>query len=572
MPTVKTIRCALYSRVSTDRQLDPEGSLTSQLQRLREELDYRSRKDPSEKWVEAGHFVDEGKSGSTIEGRHEYRRMIAGVEAGKFDVVLAIELSRISRSIPDFCDFLNSIREHDCQFVAVNQPIDTTSLHGDLIAKIMVCIAEFERKITGARTKDSMAARARRGLFNGGQIPFGYNSDSNQKGYLVVDENAAPIVRDIFKKYLELGTYARVVAWLQQSGFQRPEYITTRKQRHKATRWTINHIKGLLSNETYIGVRVIGGRTRNLEGQVADSNKVKASWPAIIDKDLFQSVQTAIKKNARAGYCPTDKRQHTYLLSGVIRCAHCKIGLVGDFGISGSGTRYHYYVHPRGETKPDCRLPKRLRADRIDALAVERMDLLANDKGILDLTIKATQAVQAESVPAIEERIAARRRDLEAIMAEASAVLGSLTTLQAGKGAEFVQPKLNDLSERKQVLEEEIARQESALERAQASSFNPVEIQLLLRNAKAVMADLPPYQRKELVGMLVREASISPETFTMDMLGGQQWVAHVNAALAFVGARGKPRNDANKKSRPSDLFGWPAWWLPGEDSNLRPID
>ena len=86
------------------------------------------------------------------------------------------------------------------------------------------------------------------------------------------------------------------------------------------------------------------------------------------------------------------------------------------------------------------------------------------------------------------------------------------------------------------------------------------------------MEGLPPYQRKELVGLLVRGAWISLDKFTMDMLGGQQWVAQVNAALAFVGTRRKPGKDTAKRSGPSKLFGWPVQWLPGEDSNLRPID
>lgn len=552
----KPYRCALYLRVSTDRQIDPEGSIKSQLQRLREELEYRSRRDDESPWVEAAVFTDEGKSGSTTEGRYEYLRMMQGVADGKFDVVMAIELSRISRSIPDFCDFLSTIRERNCQFVAVNQPIDTTSIHGDLIAKLMVCLAEFERKMTGARTKDSMAIRARRGLFNGGQMPFGYKSDPDQKGYLVPDLDASPPVSEIFRKYLELGTYARVAAWLNTGGYLRPEHVTSRRKIRQASKWTINHIKNLLSNEAYIGVRVIGRRLAATHRPAPGMSKTKAAWPAIVDESLFTAVQAAIKKNARAGYCPTEKRQHTYLLSGVLKCDHCDMALVGDFGVSASGDRHFYYAHPRGLAKPNCPLPKRLKADRVDALALERMDLLASDKEILEKTIRATQAQEAESVPAIEERLASRRKELDRVNAEASAVLGSLATFKDGKGAEFIQPKLDELSDRRKGLEADIATQEAALERAKATGFNPAEIQLLLRNVRAVMSELPPYQQKELVRLMVRGATITPEAFTMDMLGGQQWVARLNASLALVGKPGRP-----KKNGPSDLFGWPVLWL-----------
>lgn len=199
----------------------------------------------------------------------------------------------------------------------------------------------------------------------------------------------------------------------------------------------------------------------------------------------------------------------------------------------------------------------------MDALAIERMDLLASDKEILEKTIRATQAQQAESVPAIEERLANRRKELAQVNAEASAVLGSLASFKDGKGVEFVQPKLDELSDRKKALEADIAAREVALERAKATSFNPVEIQLLLRNVRAIMAELSPYQQKELVRLLVQGATISPEAFTLDLLGGQQWVAQLNARLALVGTPGK----ATKRSGPSDLFGWPVVWLTKREGN-----
>ena len=282
---------------------------------------------------------------------------------------------------------------------------------------------------------------------------------------------------------------------------------------------------------------------------------------------MYEQVQAAALKNGRSGYCPLVDRAHTYLLSGLLRCAHCDVAFVGGYGVNSLGKTYYYYSHPKGTRKDDCPLPKSVRADRMDDLTLERMDVLSTQPDVLEAILKKAEQEGEDSIPALEQRLASRRKEVKALNAEADGILGSLSALNGGAGAEFVKPKLDDLSKRKTLVEEDVAKLEGRLQQAKSASFNAQEIMLMLRNVRAVLGELPPHQRKELVGLVIQRATLYSDKLRFDMLGGQQWVAQITAKLVLSGQPGRP-----KKNGPSKMFGWPVRWLPGEDSNLRPDD
>ena len=175
-------RAALVIRVSTDRQArNEEGSLKNQLQRLRQHIEYKSVT-CGENWNEAGLYELKGISGKNSMRSQEFERLFADVRSGRVNTILCTALDRICRSVKDFLWFFEFINEQKTEFVCLKQNYDTTSPQGRLFVTMMMALAQFEREQTAERTRDAVAARSERGLWNGGRL-LGYDTDTNKKSY-----------------------------------------------------------------------------------------------------------------------------------------------------------------------------------------------------------------------------------------------------------------------------------------------------------------------------------------------------------------------------------------------------
>jgi len=172
-------KVALVTRVSTDRQaMNEEGSLKTQLQRLRAHIDYKNG--CGETWTEAGVYVLKGISGKDSMRSDEYAELFAAIRAGRVNTILCTALERLCRSVKDFLWFFEFINEQGVEFVCLKQQYDTTTPQGKLFVTIMIALAEFEREQTAERTRDATQARVERGLWNGGQL-LGYDLDPDHK-------------------------------------------------------------------------------------------------------------------------------------------------------------------------------------------------------------------------------------------------------------------------------------------------------------------------------------------------------------------------------------------------------
>ncbi|MBE7438006.1 MAG: recombinase family protein [Spirochaetales bacterium] len=201
-------RVAFYVRVSTERQAQvQEGSLKNQQQMLQAELERRNTGEAWGRLVDT--YIDGGFSGKSMD-RPEFKRLLADVERGAVDAIFFTELSRLSRSLRDFLNIFEYVQQHQCDLVCLKTVIDTTSPFSNLVVKILMVFAEFEREITAERTSRNARERAKRGLANGGLPPLGYKRDPERKGHLLADDSAQ-IIRAIFRSYVRLGSAARTL-------------------------------------------------------------------------------------------------------------------------------------------------------------------------------------------------------------------------------------------------------------------------------------------------------------------------------------------------------------------------
>lgn len=196
----KALRCAIYTRKSTEHNLDLAfNSLDAQ----REACEAYIKSQAHEGWrLIRDRFDDGAFSGASLE-RPALQALLELVRARKVDVIVVYKVDRLTRSLADFAKLVELFDANNASFVSVTQNFNTTSSMGRLTLNVLLSFAQFERKVIGERVRDKIAASKRKGLWVGGPIPLGYVS-LNKK--LIIDSEDADTVRSIFKLYLEFGS------------------------------------------------------------------------------------------------------------------------------------------------------------------------------------------------------------------------------------------------------------------------------------------------------------------------------------------------------------------------------
>src|SRR6516162_1804601 len=200
MRSKKVLRCAIYTRKSTEHNLDLEfNSLDAQ----REACEAYIKSQAHEGWRLIPDRYDDGAfSGASLD-RPALQRLLADVRAGKITTVVVYKVDRLTRSLADFAKLVELFDQHEVSFVSVTQSFNTTSSMGRLTLNVLLSFAQFEREVIGERVRDKIAASKRKGIWVGGPIPLGYRCTDKK---LVVVPEEAETVRSIFSRYRLLGS------------------------------------------------------------------------------------------------------------------------------------------------------------------------------------------------------------------------------------------------------------------------------------------------------------------------------------------------------------------------------
>src|SRR6201994_3277870 len=191
------LRCAVYTRVSTEHGLEQEfNSLDNQ----REAAEAYVKSQAHEGWkLIRIHYDDGGYSGGSMD-RPALERLLDDVRAHQVDVIVVYKVDRLTRSLADFAKLVELFDAHQVSFVSVTQAFNTTTSMGRLTLNVLLSFAQFEREVTGERIRDKIAASKRKGIWMGGRPPLGYDGVERR---LVINLEEAKTVRHIFKRYLE---------------------------------------------------------------------------------------------------------------------------------------------------------------------------------------------------------------------------------------------------------------------------------------------------------------------------------------------------------------------------------
>ena len=208
---MKTKRCYLYTRVSTAIQVDG-FSLEAQRDKLRKYAEFQEM-------VIAGEYCDEGKSGKNIQGRPEFQRMLADIEAGKdnVDFVLVFKLSRFGRNAADVLNSLQTMQDYGVNLICVEDGIDSSKDAGKLMISVLSAVAEIERENIRTQTMAGREQKAKEGKWNGGFAPYGYKLENGQ---LLIADDEVEIIRIIYDRYIHTNSGINGVAsYLNDNGY-----------------------------------------------------------------------------------------------------------------------------------------------------------------------------------------------------------------------------------------------------------------------------------------------------------------------------------------------------------------
>jgi site-specific DNA recombinase len=207
------IRCAIYTRKSTDEGLDLSfNSLDAQ----REAAEAYIASQKHEKWCAVStHYDDGGFSGANMD-RPGLKSLLDDVRRGMIDCIVVYKVDRLTRSLLDFARIMETLDQNGVSFVAVTQQFNTTASLGRLTLNILLSFAQFERELISERTRDKMSAARRKGKWTGGNPILGYDLLPEGRG-LAVNAAEAERVREIYDLYLDHGSLMAVVTGTEPS-------------------------------------------------------------------------------------------------------------------------------------------------------------------------------------------------------------------------------------------------------------------------------------------------------------------------------------------------------------------
>jgi site-specific DNA recombinase len=405
-----TVRCAVYTRKSTDEGLEQDfNSLDAQ----REAGEAFIASQRGEGWTYlADRYDDGGYTGGNMD-RPALKRLMADIEAGQVDCVVVYKVDRMSRSLLDFARMMETLEKHGVSFVSVTQQFNTTSSMGRLTLNVLLSFAQFEREIISERTRDKIAAARRKGKWSGGRPILGFDVDP-RGGRLMVNEDEAARVRAIFEQYLDRESLLATIKELDARGWTNKRWTTKKGHVAGGAPFNKHGLYSLLTNVLYTG-RI------TYKDEVHDGEH-----PAIVDEDVFRRARALLTRNGATGGRDVRNRFGA-LLKGLIRCAPCNSAMVHTHTAKKGARRYRYYVCANAQKRGWHTCPsKSIPAQEIEGFVVEQVRCIGKDTTFVAETLNETRGQSKARIRDLEAEKRVLERDLARHNAELRKLAGSL--------------------------------------------------------------------------------------------------------------------------------------------------
>lgn len=322
------LRVALYIRVSGEEQKIKGLSLEAQQERLEEYARQQG-------WVVVGIYIDAAKTArKDMRKRSEFQKMINSVKRDEIDLLLFCRLDRWFRSVADYYKIMEILQAHHCDWKTTDEEYDTSTANGRLYINVKLSIAQNEADICSERISVVFDSKVQHGTVVSGNCPFGYVV--NEEKRLVIDPDAAAIVRDAFNYYESSISQRGTIRHIRET---------------YGVNWCDATFRRMLSERLYTGVYDSRGRCN------------ENFCEPIISKEQFEHVQVLISRNARS--VPSGK---VYIFTSVLKCAECNHNLVGY--VTGP---YYYYRCNQHFQRGRCSHNKSVRESYVEEWLFEHL-------------------------------------------------------------------------------------------------------------------------------------------------------------------------------------------------------
>ena len=477
-------RVAIYTRKSTSKGLDQEfNSLDAQ----RAACEAYVSSQVGEGWSAlSDRYDDPGFSGATIE-RPGFQRLLEDIESGRVDIVVVYKIDRLSRSLLDFARIVQTLEQHGVEFVSVTQQFSTANSMGKLTLNILMSFAEFEREVISERTRDKIAATRRKGLWTGGHPPLGY--DCVDKKLVVVEEEAMR-VREVFKLYLQLGSLGEVANEMTRRGWRSKDRVTKAGRQLRGTALGKSKVQRLLTSVLY-------------RGKVPYDDEVfEGRHDAIVDEETWDSVQAQLRRNRRAGGSAV-RNKWGMLLKGLLVCHGCGHEMGHTYSDRGT-KRYHYYIcqsHklPGNEKCPGARAPSR----ELEKFVIDRVRDVGKDPSVVASALETARADVARKKPGLIAEARRLRTEKRRLGEERENLIDALA--ESGAGQEAIGRRIGELGDEIETLE---AREREVTDEIVAIEADVVDEEHLrgaLTEFDEVWATLVPREQARVLQLVVEK-------------------------------------------------------------------
>lgn len=436
MSAVKTIRCAVYTRKSSEEGLDQDfNSLHAQ----REACAAYIQSQRHEGWrLLQTQYDDGGYSGGTLE-RPALQQLLADIRAGTVDLIVVYKIDRLTRSLNDFAKIVELLDAHDASFVSVTQSFNTTTSMGRLTLNVLLSFAQFEREVTGERIRDKIGASKKKGMWMGGFVPLGYDSTGRQ---LVINPAEAAIVSRIFELYRAHQNVSTVTQTLKAEGVISKRRPDVSGRGRGGVPYSNGALFKILQNPLYCGK--IQHKADVYPGQ----------HPAIVSEEEWNEVQ-AIREIRRAKAVAREQNKNPLL--GLLIDAEGR--RFQPTHTTKGGRRYRYYVSvgPEADEGERSKSRARIPANDLEQHVLTRLrEFLRSAPSVLDALSMSSDSLKARkelvdraSRLAVEEALTTYRPFLRTVRVRTDAidVVIDRRSLRGATGVDVEAPLNTELDE-----------------------------------------------------------------------------------------------------------------------------
>lgn len=409
------MKAVIYARFSSHNQR--EESIEGQVRECRA---FAERNDIQI----IGSYADRAISGKT-DNRPEFQRMIADSAKGQFQAVIVYQLDRFARNRYDSATYRAKLKKNGVKVMSAKENI-TDDPSGIILEAMLEGMAEYYSAELSQKIRRGMKDNALKCKVTGGNIALGYKIGPEKD--FEIDPLTAPIVRDIFSMYASGRTVTQIIDTMNARGLKTSRGVPFNK----------NSLHRMLSNEKYIGV------------YKWNDVVVEGGVPAIVDKEVFRTVQDVLKKNKSA---PARARSPVdYILTTKLFCGVCGSNMVGESG-TGRSRIYYYYKCVKQKREKNCS-KKTVAKDWIEDLVIrETIQRVLADEVIEMIADKVVELQQRESDQGVMNALESRLKEVR------SGISNLVSAIERGAFYESTQKRLEELEEERQDLEGRIAQE-----------------------------------------------------------------------------------------------------------------